>query len=99
MARYDYYRVASGDAFLLDIQSDWLEGLNTRAVVPLLRPAAAPVPARRLNPAFSIEGNDYVMVTQFISAVSQHELPVAQGTLTHRHDDIVAALDMLFHGF
>jgi toxin CcdB len=59
---------------VLDVQSDILEPLNTRIVVPLMPLATAPTPARRLNPTFEIEGASYVMVTQFMSAVSLAEL-------------------------
>ncbi|WP_352695348.1 CcdB family protein [Mesorhizobium sp. M0152] len=39
------------------------------------------------------------MVTQFISALTASELADAEGNLSKHHDDIVAALDMLFQGF
>jgi len=39
------------------------------------------------------------MVTQFVSAFSAAELPDPEGNLSRHHDDIVAALDMLFQGF
>ena len=99
MARYDYYRDADRNAFFLDVQSDMVEILNSRVVVPLLPPRLAPMPARRLNPIFKIDGGDYVMVTQFISALPAAELPQQIGNLDPYHDQIVAALDMLFQGF
>ncbi|AEH85817.1 MULTISPECIES: CcdB family protein [Mesorhizobium] len=99
MARYDFYRNADGNGYLLDVQSDLLEGLNTRVVIPLMPPQIAPVPGRRLNPTFAIDGKDHVMVTQFISAFTASELSDAEGNLSKHHDDIVAALDMLFQGF
>jgi toxin CcdB len=99
MARYDFYRRTEGDGYLLDVQADLLEGLNTRVVIPLMPPNMAPVPGRRLNPTFTINGSDHVMVTQFMSALMASELRAAEGNLSSRHDDIVAALDMLFQGF
>ncbi|TJV37612.1 MAG: plasmid maintenance protein CcdB [Mesorhizobium sp.] len=99
MARYDFYRNADGNGYLLDVQSDLLEGLSTRVVIPLMLPQIAPVPGRRLNPTFAIHGKDHVMVTQFISAFTASELSDAEGNLSKHHDDIVAALDMLFQGF
>jgi len=98
MARYDFYRNADG-GYLLDVQSDLLEGLSTRVVIPLMPPKIAPVPGRRLNPTFAINGKDHVMVTQFMSAFATSELPVPEGNLSRHHDDIVAALDLLFQGF
>ncbi|TPM29341.1 CcdB family protein [Mesorhizobium sp. B2-3-4] len=99
MARYDFYRMAGSDGYLLDVQSDLLEHLATKVVVPLLPPETAPLPARRLNPIFRIDGRDHVMVTQFMSALTAAELRAAEGNLARHHDDIVAALDMLFQGF
>lgn len=99
MARYDLYRNAEGGGYLLDVQSDLLEGLITRVVIPLMPPDIAPVPGRRLNPTFAIDGRNHVMVTQFMSALMASELPDAEGNLSKHHDDIVAALDMLFQGF
>ena len=73
--------------------------LNTRIVVPIRLPHDAPLPARRLNPVFEIDGRQYVMVTQFASAVRSSGLDEPVGSLGHYHDRIVAALDMLFQGF
>ncbi len=64
MARFDVYRGTGGADLLLDYQLDFLRDLNTRFVVPLQLPENAPLPARRLNPVFEIEGRGYVMVTQ-----------------------------------
>ena len=99
MARYDFYQNTESDGYLLDVQSDILEGLNTRVVVPLMQPRIAPLPGRRLNPTFVVNGKDHVMVTQFMSAFSASELRDPEGNLSRHHDDIVAALDMLFQGF
>ncbi|MBZ9675606.1 CcdB family protein [Mesorhizobium sp. ES1-1] len=99
MARYDLYRRAESSGYLLNVQSDLLEGLSTRVIVPLMPPNIAPVPGRRLNPTFVIDGKDHVMVTQYISALTVSELPNVEGNLSRYHDDIIAALDMLFQGF
>lgn len=99
MAKYDIYQNLNGNGFLLDIQSDLLNGLNTRVVVPLLERAQAPIPAQRLNPIFIIAGVEVVMATQFMAAVPENELrePIAQ--LTEEQRVISNALDMLFLGF
>lgn len=99
MARFDLYRNADADAYFLDVQADLLRNLNTRSVVPMLPPNMAPKPGHRLNPIFTIGGKDYVMVTQFISAVMTSELPAAVENLSKHHDKITDALDMLFQGF
>jgi toxin CcdB len=99
MAKYDVYKIASVDGLVLDVQADILDPLNTRMVVPLLPLELAPKPARRLNPIFEVDGTDFVMVTQFTSAVRISELGQPIGTLEPHFAEITAALDMLFQGF
>lgn len=99
MSRFDVYRNAAGVGYLLDVQSDLLAGLNTRVVAPLIPAASAPRPAERLNPVFQFDGDDVVMVTQFLAAVPQKELGRSLGSLESRAEEISAALDMLFLGF
>ena len=97
MARFDLYQ--DGENFLLDVQADTLDDLNTCVVVPVRLPHTAPMPARRLNPTFEIAGGRYIMVTQFIAAVPESELGQVIGSLSEHRDAITAALDMLFQGF
>lgn len=99
MARFDVYRNAGGAGYLLDVQSDLLQGLNTRVVVPLLPPEHAPQPARHLNPVLEVERTQVVMTTQFLAAVADSELGQAITRLEQSRDEITAALDMLFIGF
>jgi toxin CcdB len=40
-----------------------------------------------------------MIVTQFMSAFAVSELSDAKGNLSKHHDDVVAALDMLFQRF
>ena len=51
---------------MLDVQADLLDELKTRIVIPLIIKALAPIPAKRLNPSFEIEGEEHVLVTQFM---------------------------------
>lgn len=99
MARYDVYRVRDSGNLLLDVQSDMVEGLLTRVVVPLVAKNDLVPVARRLNPIFSIGGTEYVMATQFIAVQPTASLGPPLTSLDAKHDQIVAALDMLFHGF
>lgn len=99
IARFDIYANRSGEGFLLDVQSDLLETLNTRVVVPLIPLKTAPTPAKRLNPIFTIEGDEVVMATQFLAAVPGAEVRDSVGSLDDARDEINDALDMLFLGF
>lgn len=99
MARFDVYANPGGAGYLLDVQADLLDGLNTRIVVPLMAANDAPTPTRRLNPTFKINDNDYVMVTQFLAAVPLAILKQPVTTLAEHDTEITAALDMAFFGF
>ncbi len=100
MARFDLYpNPSNGRGYVLDVQSDLLEGLNTRMVVPLMVTAHAPIAAKRLNPVFDIDGHSHVMVTQFMAAVPSAALGAVCGNLAKEADQITAAIDMLMQGF
>lgn len=99
MARFDIFENNDGVGYLLDVQSDLLSGLNTRVVVPLLPKSSAPFPAQRLNPVFTIKGQELVMATQYMAAVPEGELRFGAGSLAEQQDEISSALDMLFLGF
>lgn len=99
MARFAVYAEPEGDGYLLDVQADALEHLNTRMVVPLLPARRAPKPARTLNPVFRIGTVDYLMATQYMAAVPARVLQHSPFSLAQRRDEIVAAVDLLLQGF
>lgn len=99
MARHDVFLRDDGPGYLLDLQANLLDSLNTRLVVPLLPVEMAPQPIPRLNPVFSIEGRSVVMATHLMGVVSLSILKLRVCNLRERHDEIVAALDMVFQGF
>lgn len=99
MARFEVYASPSGSGYLLDVQADVLDSLNTRIVVPLLPVSQAPVPAKRLNPVFDIGLEPHVMVTQFMAAVPRALLRSPLTSLADQDSHIMAALDMALVGF
>ena len=99
MARFSVYKNTDGPGYLLDIQADLLNHLNTRVVVPLLPLDIAPKPAGILNPLFDIDGVRVSMVTQFMAAVPARVLKTSLLSLEDRRADITAAVDLLFQGF
>lgn len=98
MARYDVYR-APQIGYLLDVQSPFLGSLGTTVVIPLLPASSTPRAIERLHPLIEVEGEQHVLSTHLISAVPDTLLTVRAGNLSASHDEIVAALDMLFQGF
>lgn len=99
MAKYDVHEYRSGDGYLLDVQAELLDHLNTRVVVPLLPKLQAPQPAARLNPVFEIEGTSFVLATQFLAAIPKGELGPIVANLEPDFAIITSALDMVFQGF
>lgn len=99
MARYDVFTGPVDGSYPLDVQTDLVDYLKTRVVVPLLPADTTPPPVRRLHPTFEINGRKLVMATHLMAAVPLAELGEVRVNLDARHDDIVAALDMLFQGF
>jgi toxin CcdB len=99
MARYDVYPSPGGAGFVVDVQTDLLDGLATRVVAPLLPVETAPKPAKLLNPVIDIGGEAHVLVTQFLAAVPTRSLGKPVGDVSARSDEINRALDMVFHGF
>ncbi|MFV3078031.1 CcdB family protein [Niveispirillum fermenti] len=99
MARYDLYPMPRhGRGYLLDIQADLLDRLDTRVVVPLFREEDAPPPMAGLNPVFQINGHRHVMLTQSIATIRRRDLGKPVLSLDGQHDTITAALDFLLSG-
>ena len=99
MARFDLHRPRQGPALVLDVQSDFLDFLHTRVVVPLVSPAQVPKPIRDLHPVFTIEGAELLLATQLLAAIPRRELGRPVGSLEAERDAITRALDLLFTGF
>ncbi len=96
--QFAVYRNPDG-GYLLVVQADLLNHLNTRMVVPLLPVSEAPKPAGTLNPVFQINEATYVMVTQFMAAVPVSILKEVVGSLEAHRYEIVSAIDLLMQGF
>lgn len=99
MARYDVFAGSAKGSYLLDVQTDLIEHLKTRMVVPLLPAGATPSPVKMLHPTFEIGGHRLVMATHLMAAVPTAGLKESRFNLASHHDKTAGALDMLFQGF
>lgn len=105
MARFDVYCNSgphAGDVpYLLDVQSDLLQELNTRVVVPLRRRDRFPAGQLpdRLTPVFEIEGIACFLETPKLAAVPLRLLKTPVGSLADNWAAITGALDFLFQGY
>jgi toxin CcdB len=85
---------------LVDIQSDLLEDLQTRVVIPLTKAAAlSKKPMALMTPVLPFEGENYVLMTPQLAGIARTELGAAIGSLANQRQTIVAAIDFLVTGF
>lgn len=86
--------------FLLDVQTDLLDELQTRVVVPLtVIEKSITKPMSRLTPLLKIDGENYLMLTPQLAGINKKELGKAVADLSNSRTEIVAALDFLVMGF
>ncbi len=85
---------------LLDVQTDLLEDLGTRVVIPLTPASVATKRSvmQTLNPVCTVEGKPYVLFTPQLAGISAKELGPAIADLSCDRQAIIAALDLLFTG-
>ena len=96
LAQFDVHRLANG--LVVDCQSDLLGHIDSRFVVPLASREYAAIAARRLNPRFTIAGEDYIMVTQQAASVPRSALGPAIASLADHRFEIIDAIDVLLSG-
>jgi toxin CcdB len=93
-------RTKAAFPFLVDVQSDLLEPLNTRVVVPMTKAAALTrKPVSHLTPEVSFNGDRYVLMTPQLAGIGRAELGPHAGTLAEERQAILAAIDFLLTGF
>ncbi|MEZ5495144.1 MAG: CcdB family protein [Pseudomonadales bacterium] len=86
--------------FLLDVQSDLLNELQTRVVIPLTsveKNTAKQI--SRLTPLLKIDGENYLMLTPQLAGINKKELGKFAADLSNSRTEIVEALDFLVTGF
>jgi len=85
--------------FLLDVQNDLLNDLETRVVVPL-HPVSAMKgrPLRTLTPVLEIEGERYILLTPHMAGIPRSELGAPVTRVEQYRFEIIAAIDFLLTG-
>lgn len=105
MARFDVFPNPGPHSkttpYLLDVQSDLLDGLGSRMVVPLrdLDAFAKVKLPLQLTPQLSIQGKAYLLETPKMGAVPACVLKSPVAFLFDEQDKVTAALDFLFQGY
>ena len=84
---------------LLDVQSDLLEDLPSRTVIPLTQSASlTQKPLARLTPFITVEGKPYMLLTYQLASIPKSILGPAVSDASEHCDAIIAALDFLVTG-
>lgn len=105
MAQFGVYRNKNPNTkatfpLLVDVQSDLLEDLQTRVVIPLTKaPALTKKPMGQLTPIIKYEGDSYVLMTPLLAGITRRDLGAVTGSLAERREVIFAAMDFLMTGF
>jgi len=85
--------------FFVDVQSDLLESLNSRVVIPLsLDKATNNTNANSLCPVIDIEGKNYILLTHQMTSVPAPLLKKNAGSLENYRYEILGAIDILLTG-
>ncbi|KLJ02322.1 CcdB family protein [Luteimonas sp. FCS-9] len=82
----------------LNVQSDLIDTVESRVVVPLLPPEQAGPLLTRLMPALPVAGETMVMDTAQITSVPMQMLGPQVANLSSERLLIIEALDFLTHG-
>lgn len=84
---------------LLDVQSDLLESLGTRVVIPLYDAAVLEKGIiGTLTPRLRINGSSYVALTPELAGIPRKYLGAPVADCSDRRYEIIAALDLLLTG-
>lgn len=98
MARFSLHDLPGGGR-VVNLQSDFLDWVDTRVVAPLVPIDQGPPPAKHLNPVIVLDDGQFVLIVQSMAAVRASALGPATGDLSEHQDVITRAVDMVFQGF
>ena len=87
-----------GLPLVVNCQSDLLDQLPTRLVIPLERVEAVERPIRRLNPRVEVGGTAYYVMVDLMASVPARSLGPVIGSLEGDGTAISNAIDILFIG-
>ncbi len=96
MAQYDVHRLRNG-SLVVDCQSNFLDVLQTRLVIPLVDLDAVPAALPRLHPLIDVSGKTMLLATHLIAAIP--ELGPEGASLAAHDFTIGNAIDFLLGGF
>lgn len=105
MSQFDVYKNMdtlgnTQSPLLLNVQTDFLDSLDTRVIIPLMPIQSYPgKPVSNLHPVFEISGKEYIAVTALMRSVQSSQIGEKVSTLKGDSDKINTSLDFVFSGF
>ena len=97
VAQYDVVKLRHGGLVIV-LQDDRVSGIATRVVAPLVPVSDTGAQPRNLCPVVNVEGSVMVCLTQSMAALPLRDLETVQFSLSHRREEFIRALDLLFTG-
>lgn len=101
--QYHIYRNGSKNKnypYLIDVQSDLVDLLTTRVVIPLVHASYVQAKlAERICPIIEIEGESFILMTHEMASVDAAILREEVGSALPWRAEIKGAIDFLFDGF
>lgn len=103
MAQFDVHKNTAPSKsyapYLLDVQADLLQGLATRLVIPLVKPAAL---GNRLigdlHVEVEVDGHRFIAVTSELAAIPRTALGARVASLAHLRTDLVRSIGVIISG-
>lgn len=85
--------------FFIDVQSDLVQGLNSRIVMPFsLSKETKNLNVKNLCPVFEVEDKKYILLTHQITTVPVSVLKKEVGDFSKFRNEILGAIDILLTG-
>lgn len=103
MAQFDVHenpvpRARRAFPYLVNLQSDLIDGGNRRIVAPLVPLSAAPRMASRLAPVVTVDDVEHVVVMLALTTMPTTDLKGVRGNLSPHRTELVDAIDYVFLG-
>ncbi len=103
MAQFDVYSNPSSSAqdgipYVVVVQSDLLEALATRLVIPLASHDFADKTPEKLCPTIMVKGQTLRALAHYAAPLPARSLRKALGNVSAQSDALIAALDVVLSG-
>ena len=105
MAQFDIYSNINPNTkkafpYIIDVQSSFLESLETRLVIPLmLKSQFGENAIKNLTPCIIIKNQEYLILTPQIAAIHKKHLGKPVDNFKNERNAIVSSIDFLITGF